>query len=412
VTTQPLRVCIDVSAAVHHRAGLGRYAQELVKGLVEPGKGEALLHASQPIGTTATTSTLIDQSDLGNASPLQITVFYHQRGEAQLDPPIDRLPRLTTRLSVRPWRLTTALAYFTGFGMDRLFGGVDLFHATEHLLPRLKKTRSVFTLHDLIFQFDPDSHKPLNIAFLKTMMPRFLRAADAIIAVSECSKRDAINLYGIPANKIHVIYEGVDPKFTPITDAAQLQAVRVKYHLPDRFILHVGTIEPRKNLPLLFEVAAQIKEHIVVAGKLGWLTEPILAKVKELGVEDRVTFTGFIADDDLPALISSATVLAMPSKYEGFGLPVLEALACGTPVVASNAASLPEVGGDAVLYAWPEDVRSWISLLTLALNDVELRGWLREKGLRQAAKFRWDTMAQETAEVYRQVRQRIGNRSA
>ena len=228
MNTAPLKICIDVSAAVHRRAGLGRYAQELVKGLVD-----------------------LDGCD--------ITVFYHQRGEAHLDPPIDRLPRITTSLSVRPWRLTTALAYFTGIGMDRLFGDVDVFHATEHLLPRLKHTRSVFTLHDLIFQFDPDSHKPLNIAFLKTMMPRFLRAADAIIAVSENSKRDAINLYGIPADKIRVIYEGVDPKFTPITDPDRLAQVRAKYHLPDRFILHVGTIEPRKNLPLLFEVAAQTK---------------------------------------------------------------------------------------------------------------------------------------------------------
>ncbi len=205
MTKTPLRVCIDVSAAVHHRAGLGRYAQELVKGLVELGRGDA--------------------------SPLHITAFYHQRGKAHLDPPIDQLPRLTTRLSVRPWRLTTALAYFTNFSMDRMFGDIDLFHATEHLLPRLKQTRSVFTLHDLIFQFDPDSHKPLNIAFLKTMMPRFLRAADAIIAVSEWSKRDAINLYGILANKIQVIPEGVDPKFTPITDPYRLSRVRAKYHL-------------------------------------------------------------------------------------------------------------------------------------------------------------------------------------
>jgi glycosyltransferase involved in cell wall biosynthesis len=345
----------------------------------------------------------IDRLASSDASPLQLTAFYHQRGEAQLDPPLDRLSRITTRLSVRPWRLTTALAYFTNVGMDRMFGDVDVFHATEHLLPRLKHTRSVFTLHDLIFQFDPDSHKPLNIAFLKAMMPRFLQAADAVIAVSENSKRDAINLYGIPADKIHVIYEGVDPKFTPITDPYRLSQVRAKYHLPDRFILHVGTIEPRKNLPLLFEVAAQTKEYIVVAGKLGWLTDPILAKVKEFGVEDRVTFTGFIDDDDLPALISAAMALAMPSKYEGFGLPILEALACGTPVVASNTSSLPEVGGDAALYAWPDDVHSWINLLTLALDDVELRGALRERGLRQAAKFRWDTMARETADIYRKV---------
>ena len=235
------------------------------------------------------------------------------------------------------------------------------------------------------------------------MMPRFLREAHAVIAVSECTKRDAVNLYGIPADKIRVIYEGVDPKFRPVTDAAKLNAVRAKYRLPDRFILHVGTIEPRKNLPLLFEVVAQTGQPLVVAGKLGWLTDPILAKVKELGVEDRVAFPGFVADEDLPALISAAAVLAMPSKYEGFGLPVLEAMACGTPVVASNAASLPEVGGGAVLYAWPDDVRTWTRLLELVLSDAELCGSLRERGLRQAAKFRWDTMAQETLDVYREV---------
>jgi glycosyltransferase involved in cell wall biosynthesis len=371
--TRALRVCIDVSAAVHHRAGLGRYAHELVKGLV------------------------------ADASPLHITTFYHQRGAARLEPPIDQLPRLTTRLSVRPWRLTTALAYFSGLAQDRLFGDADIFHATEHLLPCLRHIRSVFTLHDLIFQFDPDSHTLLNIAFLKTMMPRFLRAADAIIAVSECSKRDAVRLYHLPPDKIRVIYEGVDPHFAPVTDAAKLSEVRAKYKLPDCFIVHVGTIEPRKNLPLLFEAAHELNQPLVVAGKLGWLTEPILAKVKELGIEDRVTFTGFVTDDDLPALISAATMLAMPSKYEGFGLPVLEALACGTPVVASNTSSLPEVGGDAALYARPGDVRSWINLLGLVTSDVDLRLALRERGIKQAAKFRWEKMARETAEVYRGI---------
>ncbi|MBI5565095.1 MAG: glycosyltransferase family 4 protein [Chloroflexi bacterium] len=375
--TTATRVCIDVSAAVHQRAGLGRYAHELVKGL------------------------------MADASPLQLRAFYHQRGEAHLLPPIDQLPALTTRLSVRPWRLTTALAYFTGFGQDRLFGDADLFHATEHLLPRLRRIRSVFTLHDLIFQFDPDSHKPLNIAFLKTLMPRFLRAAHAIIAVSECSKRDAVRLYHIPPDKIRVIYEGVDPHFAPVTDQAKLSAVRAKYNLPDRFIVHVGTIEPRKNLPLLFDVIAQARaqsdQQLVVAGKLGWLTEPILAKVKELGLEDRVTFTGFVADEDLPALISSATLLAMPSKYEGFGLPVLEAMACGTPVIASNASSLPEVGGAAALYARPNDPASWAQLIDRVWGEAELQASLREKGLKQAAQFKWATMARETAEVYRAV---------
>ena len=367
-----MRVCIDVSAAVHRRAGLGRYAHELIAALVEQGAHE-------------------------------YTAFYHQRGKAHLAPPIDRLPQLTTSLTVRPWRLRTALAYFSGLGMDAMFAGVDVFHATEHLLPRLRRVRSVFTLHDLIFQFDPDSHKRLNIAFLRTMMPRFLRAADAIIAVSECSKRDAVRIYNVPADKIWVIYEGVDPRFKPIDDAAQLASIRRKYNLPQRFVLHLGTIEPRKNLTLLFEAltALNVERHaLVVAGKTGWLTDPIFARIGELGLQDRVLFTGYVPDEDLPTLLSAASVLVMPSKYEGFGLPVLEAMACGTPVIASNASSLPEVGGDAALYAPPDDPSAWAELISRVLKDAALRASMREKGLRQAAKFRWDIAARQTAEVY------------
>jgi glycosyltransferase involved in cell wall biosynthesis len=334
------------------------------------------------------------------------TAFYHQRGEAHLVAPIDTLPRLTTSLDVRPWRLRTAIAYFTGLGMDAMFPGVDVFHATEHLLPRLRRIRSVFTLHDLIFQFDPGSHKPLNIAFLRMMIPRFLRAADAVICVSECSKRDAVRFYDVPSDKICVIYEGVDPRFKPVYDPALLETLRRKYALPDRFILHLGTIEPRKNLPLLFETLPSLLIDncpLIIAGKTGWLTGPIFDRLKELGVQDRVRFTGFVPDDDLPTLISAASVLVMPSKYEGFGLPVLEAMACGTPVVASDASSLPEVGGDAALYAPPDDTRAWVETLNRVLSDESLRASLREKGLRQAAKFRWDVAARETAEVYNQV---------
>jgi glycosyltransferase involved in cell wall biosynthesis len=441
MTTNPLRVCIDVSAAVHKRAGLGRYTQELVASLAKVGleNSRSALSPSQgfsedslaeetgsintplaKVGLENSRSTLnpsqgfsavnlakgtrsIDTSSIQPSQGIALSVFYHQRGEAILEPPIDQLPQLTTRLSVRPWRLRTALAYFTNIEMDRIFGSADVFHATEHLLPRLKHIRSVFTLHDLIFQFDPASHKPLNIAFLKTMMPRFLKHADAIIAVSESTKRDAIRLYGVPESKLHVIYEGVDPKFEPISVPQRLSDVRRKYNLPDRFSLHLGTIEPRKNLPLLFEAIKDSDKHLVVAGKLGWLTDPILAKVKELGLEDRVHFTGFIDDEDLPALISCASLVAMPSKYEGFGLPVLEAMACGIPVISSNTSSLPEVGGDAAMYAAPDDIRAWVELIDRAMDDEELRASMIDRGLQQAEKFRWSEAARQTAEIYQSI---------
>jgi len=369
-----MKVCIDVSAAVHRRAGLGRYTQELVRALVAQGE-----HA--------------------------YTAFYHQRGQARLAPPIDALPALTTRLSVRPWRLTTMLAHLVGLAQDRLFPGADIFHATEHLLPRLRRLPSVFTVHDLIFRFDPGSHLPLNRIYLNLMMPRFLRQASFIIAVSECSRRDALNLYRVPAEKIHVIPEGVNAQFRPQSRDA-IACVRAKYHLPENYVLCVGTIEPRKNLPLLFEVLAARREQgrpvwpLVLAGKPGWLYEPILQRITDLGLQKVVRRTGFFPDDDLPALYSAARVVAVPSRYEGFGLPVLEAMACGTPVVCSNTSSLPEVAGDAALLVSPDDTRGWDEAIARVLNDDALHTCLRARGLAQAALFTWERAARQTVEVY------------
>ena len=373
-----MRVCIDVSAAVHRRAGLGRYAHELVRALVAQGKHE-------------------------------YTAFYHQRGQAHLDPPIDALLQRTTRLSVKPWRLVTMLAHFSGLPQDGMFPGADIFHATEHLLPRLHHIRSVFTLHDLIFRFDPGSHLPLNRIYLNLMMPRFLRAADVVISVSECSKRDAINLYGTPEEKIHVVPEGVDARFTPSDDPIRLAQVREKYKLPERYVLFVSTIEPRKNLPVLFDALALRREQglemwpLVVVGKLGWLYEPILNRITGLGLQDWIFQTGFVADEDLPVLYSAAALHVMPSRYEGFGLSVLEAMACGTPVVCSNTSSLPEVAGQAALLVPPDDIRGWAEAISRLWNDDLLRARLRERGLAQAAHFTWQNAARETLAIYEQV---------
>ena len=372
-----MRVCIDVSAAVHHRAGLGRYTQELTRALVAQGEHEYV-------------------------------AFYHQRGQAQLDPPIDHLPQQTTRLSVRPWRLATMLAHFSGLAQERLFPGVDVLHATEHLLPCLRRVPSVFTLHDLIFRFDPDSHLPLNRIYLNLMMPRFLRAANAIIAVSECTRRDAMRLYHTPADKIHVVAEGVSASFQPVRDRARLAQVRDKYKLPDRFVLFVSTIEPRKNLPVLLDALAARRERglelwpLVIVGKLGWLYEPILQRILDLNLQDWVHRTGYVSNQDLPALYSAAALHVMPSRYEGFGLSVLEAMGCGTPVVCSNASSLPEVAGDAALLVPPDDVQGWSDAVTRVWQDAALRAHMCERGLAQAARFTWEQAARQTADLYSQ----------
>jgi len=369
-----VRICLDVSAAVHRRAGLGRYTLELTRALVAQSEHDYV-------------------------------AFYHQRGQAHLDPPIDSLPQRTIQLSVKPWRLTTMLAHWFGVPQDALFPGVDLFHATEHLLPRLRRIRSVFTLHDLIYRFDPGSHLPLNRIYLNTMMPRFLRTADAVIAVSECSQRDAMRLYGTPADKVHVIPEGVDARFKPVA-SQQVAQVRDKFHLPEHFVLCVGTLEPRKNYSLLFEALAACREQghstwpLIIAGKPGWLYEPILQRISDLGLQDLVRTTGFFPDEDLPALYNAATLLAMPSRYEGFGLPVLEAMACGTPVVCSNTSSLPEVAGEAALLVPPDDVRAWTQAIARVWNEGALRAQMRARGFAQASHFTWERAARLTSDLY------------
>jgi glycosyltransferase involved in cell wall biosynthesis len=372
-----MRICIDISPAVHHRAGLGRYARELTTALLA-----------------------VDSEN-------EYVAFYIRPTEAQVAPPLDRLPRLTSNLSAKPWRMSALVAHLTSLPQDRRFPSVDLFHATDHLLPRLSRVKSVFTLHDLIFRFYPETHKPLNRWFLTLMMPRFLRAADAVISVSESTKRDAVRLYGLDEATIKVIHEGVHPRFCPAPPEA-ISAVRQKYGLPQSFILSVGTIEPRKNLTSLLEAYRALRDRgeefkLVIVGKKGWLYESFFRRLRELGLEDEVIFPGFVFDEDLTAFYTAADLFVFPSLYEGFGLPVLEAMACGAPVISSNTSSLPEVAGDAALLVDPNSVEALTGAMRNVLDNKRLRDELRDKGPMQAAKFNWEGAARETLAVYSSV---------
>jgi glycosyltransferase involved in cell wall biosynthesis len=255
-----------------------------------------------------------------------------------------------------------------------------------------------------------------NRLYLALMMPRFLARADRIIAVSEATRRDALRFYRLNPAKIDVIPEGVEPRFRPEADPARLEAVRRKFALPRRFILYVGTIEPRKNLPTLLDAYAALRaQHpdvgLVIAGGTGWLYQSFFDRLRALSLEAHVALTGYVPDDDLPTLLSAAEVFAFPSTFEGFGLPPLEAMACGTPVLCSNASSLPEVVGDsssgsgqsAGLLLPPHDARAWVEALARVLTDPALRADLRARGLARAALFSWGEAARRTLDVYRRA---------
>jgi glycosyltransferase involved in cell wall biosynthesis len=243
-------------------------------------------------------------------------------------------------------------------------------------------------------------------AHLNKWVPNSVRRADHVIAVSEATRQDLIELYQTPPEKITTLHHGVTAQFKPVEESNYLSTVRDKYGLDERpFILSVGTIQPRKNYKRLVQAFAQIDKSfsLVIIGSKGWYYDEIFAEVAKHGLEKRVCFPGFVADADLPALYSAASLFVYPSLYEGFGLPVLEAMACGTPVIASNQSSLPEVVGEAGLLVDPYDVAALATAMSQVLSDTNLQKQLAKAGQEQAKKFTWEGMATKLLELYQQI---------
>ena len=285
----------------------------------------------------------------------------------------------------------------------------DLLFVPAHVLPIVHPRRSVVTIHDLGYLYYPEAHRPLDRLYLDLSTRYNARAATHLIADSSATKRDLIERYGTNPDKITVVYPGYDDTvFQPVRDEKAIGAVKAKYGIAGDYILFVGTLQPRKNLIRLMEAFSNIQYPIsniqlVIAGKKGWLYREIFRRVKELGLEGSALFPGYIAAGDLPALLSGAHLFVFPSLYEGFGLPVLEALACGTPVVCSNVSSLPEVAGDAAVLVDPLDVEGLAAALERVLSDEALQARLIERGFERVRKFSWERCARETLKVLENV---------
>lgn len=280
----------------------------------------------------------------------------------------------------------------------------DLLHVPGFDAPCWRVAPTVLTCHDLIGRLFPQNLPPVSRFYWSRWLPFSLRFADAIIADSIATKRDIVRLTSVPPHRIHVIYLGADERFSP-QSAQEIIRVRQRYSLPEKFILYMGTIEPRKGIDTLIEAFMRIGYRIpnvglVIAGKKGWYWESILSMIEGTGLGSRVHVTGYVDDGDLPALYSAAKVLAFPSRYEGFGLPLLEAMACGTPVVCSNAASLPEICGDAGIQMDPDRPDALAAALSDILDKDALAQSLRARGLNRARLFTWEQTARKTLEVY------------
>jgi glycosyltransferase involved in cell wall biosynthesis len=286
---------------------------------------------------------------------------------------------------------------------------IDIYHGTNYSLPLFAKTKMVLTIFDMISFLSSKWYKSISRYRVQKLLNLSAKRADKIITGSENSKKDIVNILGIPEEKIKVIYIGVDEEYKIINDQSKLNFVKAKYSISKKFILHVGSMNPRKNIPRLIEAYGKLpmqllKEYrLVLVGEKGWRSNEILAKIEQLGLKNSVIFTGLVEDDDLPLLMNEASLLAFPSLYEGFGIPPLEAMACGVPVVASNASSIPEVVGDAALLFDPYNVEEMTALICEVLTDEELRDDLVKRGFEHMKHFSWEKAAQETLAVYNEI---------
>lgn len=303
--------------------------------------------------------------------------------------PTERPPaRIAWEQAVWPWRARR--------------DGLSLLHSMAFAMPRLAPCPAVVTLYDLSFVHYPDAFPPLQRRYLHAATATSCRHARRLIAISESGRQDVHRIYSVPLERIDVVAPGVGDAYHPLPPD-EVAAFRRRRALPERFLLHVGTLQPRKNVPLLLDALARLGRDdapLVLVGGKGWFYDAIFARVTELGLTERVCFAGYVDDAELPLWYNAAAALVLPSLYEGFGLPIVEALACATPVVAARTSSLPEAGGDAALYFDPSDAGELAARLADVLDRPELAGRLRAAGPQQARRFSWARAGQETAAVY------------
>jgi glycosyltransferase involved in cell wall biosynthesis len=366
-----VRIAFDGTTLRPGRTGVGYYTEHLLHHLAREGAGDELIVVS---------NRLVDTT-----RPLPARV----------------------RVAASPWRAPRMVWMQVLAPRTLRQLRPDVAHFTNGMVPLASPVPTVVTIHDMSLTLYPRYHPPRRVLLNRPFVDLAARRADAIITVSQSAKRDIVRLYGLSPERVHVVHEAAAPAFRPVVDRAELDRVRRRYALADRFILYVGTIEPRKNLPKLIEgfavrrKAGDLPHQLVCAGPYGWLSGDIEERIDHLRVSDAIRFTGYVPFDDLPALYSLAEMFVFPSLYEGFGLPVIEAMASGTPVITGHVPALAEVAGGAVEHVDPLDAASLGDAMVALGRDRERREHLISLGLARARTFSWERAARETLDVYR-----------
>lgn len=377
-------IALDYRPVVLHPAGIGRYARGLVRGL-----------ARQPEETLAVHRFLL------------FTVFFRHHRREMARAPVPDHPSFRLRGLPFPGKLVRRAGPLARLLLEPFLGGADLFHYTDYLLPPFRKPALVATIHDAAFlrgeSWLPPRHRDWMIAWSR----RAVATSRLVITVSEASKRDLVELLGADPEGVRVTPLAADPLFFEREDEEKERARREALGVNRPYVLYAGTLEPRKNLERLIRVVARMRnrgrdEILVLAGGRGWLVEETFRALEASGlvVGRDVILPGYVTDLDLRALHRGARVLVYPSLWEGFGLPVLEAMAAGAPVVTSRVSSLPEVAGEAALLVDPESEDEIEAAVGRVLDDAALRARLVEKGRARAGSFTWEETARKTLSVY------------
>ena len=363
-----MRVGFDVTPLCMPRSGIGTYTVNLLDYLGRQGEDEILPLANFPTGSR----------------PLQAS------GSPRL-----RLNKTVWMQAVLPWQLA------------RL--GADVCHFTNSVAPLRMPCPSIVTIHDTTLWLFPEHHPRRRLLAMRPLIPLAARRAKAIIAVSDSAKQDIVRILNVPSHRVHVIYEAPAACFRPLAPSLALERVRQFYGLPDHFLLHVGTIEPRKNLVRLLEAFGQWwqsgnQSHaLVLAGGRGWKDTAVFDAIERLGLGGMVRVLGYVPTESLVAMYNLADAMVFPSLYEGFGLPVVEAMACGTPVITSRNGSLGEIAGTAAEFVEATSIESIGAGLRRVLGDPNRQAELRIQGPARAAVFSWAAAAAQTRTLYERV---------
>ena len=375
-----MRIAIDYTAAIRQRAGIGNYVRKLVDAMLEQDASNqyVLLTSGRP-----TRERPFPTAD-------------NVRGRSIF------IPDRYLNIIWYRWRLPLYATYFSG--------QVDIYHGPDFALPPIGKTlRKVVTVHDLAFLEHPEYAVPSLAAYLKKVVPEAVAAADVVCTVSQEVSRTLVEHFQTPREKLVVIPNGVSPHFKRITDPVLLGATRHKFGLKHPLVLAVGTLEPRKNHIGLIKAFYQAQKKkrgpamLALAGGKGWLYEETQRLVEELKLEKKVRFLGRVSDLELVTLYSLADVFAFPSFFEGFGVPPLEAMACGAPVITSNSSSLPEAVGDAALLIDPYNTGELSGAIMRILENKQLQEELRQKGYERVKEYTWSASARRMLSIYQKL---------